>query len=75
MKSFLAALAFAVIAAFVASSVLDTMQQPSSAAYHDQRREGRRSRQQSDRAELIRSDVERARQSRQLRHGRLKSGW
>ena len=33
MKSFLAALAFAAIAAFCMSSVLDTIQQPSSAAY------------------------------------------
>ncbi|MBR1250779.1 hypothetical protein JQ609_28140 [Bradyrhizobium sp. AUGA SZCCT0169] len=33
MKSFLAALAFAVIAAFGVSSVLDTIQQSSSVAY------------------------------------------
>jgi len=33
MKSFLAALAFAAIAAFCMSSVLDTIQQPSSTAY------------------------------------------
>jgi len=33
MKSFLAALAFAAIAAFCVSSVLDTIQQPSSVAY------------------------------------------